>query len=188
MFRPIAMIVQNRRKPFGRIRVPSLSSDLSEHPQTNCSQNYGLWRRGPYFWRLAQSTGRLRLQPIKEVCWKRPVSRAFGPPVSIERLLGHSLGLSGAVKKTRTSTAFRPQRPQRCASTNSAMTARPDRQERALSTGYPPAQQPFGWRYPAHSCRNTGQFRSKAKRSGKRLLHTGWLTFFNPCGQLSIKR
>jgi hypothetical protein len=30
---------------------------------------------------------------------------------------------NGAVKKTRTSTGFRPQRPQRCASTNSAMTA-----------------------------------------------------------------
>jgi hypothetical protein len=29
------------------------------------------------------------------------------------------------VKKTRTSTGFRPQRPQRCASTNSAMTALP---------------------------------------------------------------
>jgi hypothetical protein len=29
----------------------------------------------------------------------------------------------GAVEKTRTSTAFRPQRPQRCASTNSATTA-----------------------------------------------------------------
>ena len=32
--------------------------------------------------------------------------------------------LSGAAKKTRTSTGFRPQRPQRCASTNSAMAAR----------------------------------------------------------------
>ena len=31
--------------------------------------------------------------------------------------------LSGAAKKTRTSTGFRPQRPQRCASTNSAMAA-----------------------------------------------------------------
>src|SRR3546814_18689571 len=29
----------------------------------------------------------------------------------------------GAVEKTRTSTAFRPQRPQRCASTSSATTA-----------------------------------------------------------------
>ena len=34
-------------------------------------------------------------------------------------------GFNGAVEKTRTSTAFRPQRPQRCASTNSATTARP---------------------------------------------------------------
>ncbi len=32
-------------------------------------------------------------------------------------------GLPGAAKKTRTSTGFRPQRPQRCASTNSAMAA-----------------------------------------------------------------
>ena len=32
--------------------------------------------------------------------------------------------LTGAVEKTRTSTAFRPQRPQRCASTSSATTAR----------------------------------------------------------------
>ena len=31
--------------------------------------------------------------------------------------------LAGAVEKTRTSTAFRPQRPQRCASTSSATTA-----------------------------------------------------------------
>jgi hypothetical protein len=31
---------------------------------------------------------------------------------------------AGAVEKTRTSTAFRPQRPQRCASTSSATTAR----------------------------------------------------------------
>ena len=31
--------------------------------------------------------------------------------------------LSGAVEKTRTSTGFRPQRPQRCASTSSATTA-----------------------------------------------------------------
>ena len=37
----------------------------------------------------------------------------------------HSLELhAGAVEKTRTSTAFRPQRPQRCASTSSATTAR----------------------------------------------------------------
>jgi hypothetical protein len=33
----------------------------------------------------------------------------------------------GAVEKTRTSTAFRPQRPQRCASTSSATTARHER-------------------------------------------------------------
>ena len=37
-------------------------------------------------------------------------------------------GLCGAVEKTRTSTAFRPQRPQRCASTSSATTAHRYRQ------------------------------------------------------------
>ena len=36
---------------------------------------------------------------------------------------GSPAKLCGAAKKTRTSTAFRPQRPQRCASTNSAMAA-----------------------------------------------------------------
>jgi hypothetical protein len=35
-------------------------------------------------------------------------------------------GPNGAVEKTRTSTAFRPQRPQRCASTSSATTAHRD--------------------------------------------------------------
>ena len=37
---------------------------------------------------------------------------------------GASIYPSGAAKKTRTSTGFRPQRPQRCASTNSATTAK----------------------------------------------------------------
>ena len=37
---------------------------------------------------------------------------------------GRYSGLPGAVEKTRTSTGFRPQRPQRCASTNSATTAK----------------------------------------------------------------
>ena len=36
----------------------------------------------------------------------------------------HVAACAGAVEKTRTSTAFRPQRPQRCASTSSATTAR----------------------------------------------------------------
>ena len=53
-----------------------------------------------------------------------PRNRApFGgslPPVSACPGLS---GLSGAVEKTRTSTGFRPQRPQRCASTSSATTA-----------------------------------------------------------------
>jgi hypothetical protein len=39
-------------------------------------------------------------------------------------LLAEAGDRSGAAKKTRTSTGFRPQRPQRCASTNSAMAAR----------------------------------------------------------------
>src|SRR5215210_7133698 len=37
---------------------------------------------------------------------------------------------AGAVEKTRTSTGFRPQRPQRCASTSSATTALMKRQHR----------------------------------------------------------
>ena len=36
----------------------------------------------------------------------------------------HNLRLNGAVEKTRTSTPVKEQRPQRCASTNSATTAR----------------------------------------------------------------
>ena len=39
-------------------------------------------------------------------------------------LLAEATDRHGAAKKTRTSTGFRPQRPQRCASTNSAMAAR----------------------------------------------------------------
>ncbi len=38
--------------------------------------------------------------------------------------IGYLVGLFGAVEKTRTSTGFRPQRPQRCASTSSATTAK----------------------------------------------------------------
>src|SRR3546814_13011955 len=44
----------------------------------------------------------------------------------------------GAVEKTRTSTAFRPQRPQRCASTSSATTAHhdgPDRVRHQVGAG-----------------------------------------------------
>src|SRR5881392_13434 len=43
---------------------------------------------------------------------------------SCDAVAGHSHLDAGAVEKTRTSTAFRPQRPQRCASTSSATTAR----------------------------------------------------------------
>src|SRR5690606_14086288 len=45
---------------------------------------------------------------------------------------------TGAVEKTRTSTAFRPQRPQRCASTSSATTAHhdgPDRVRHQVGAG-----------------------------------------------------
>ena len=44
---------------------------------------------------------------------------------------------TGAVEKTRTSTAFRPQRPQRCASTSSATTARdvPEETLRPVGSG-----------------------------------------------------
>src|SRR5207248_11570095 len=54
----------------------------------------------------------------------------------------------GAVEKTRTSTAFRPQRPQRCASTSSATTARhkKGRLDHAAGTGKarPVAKAPQG--------------------------------------------
>ena len=43
------------------------------------------------------------------------------PPDRSEKLAFHRF--AGAVEKTRTSTGFRPQRPQRCASTSSATTA-----------------------------------------------------------------
>ena len=50
---------------------------------------------------------------------------------------GMSAACDGAVEKTRTSTAFRPQRPQRCASTSSATTARHEMSRRgwAAATG-----------------------------------------------------
>ena len=42
---------------------------------------------------------------------------------------------NGAVEKTRTSTRLLPQRPQRCASTNSATTARPEPEGMILAAG-----------------------------------------------------
>ena len=57
-------------------------------------------------------------------------------------------GLSGAAKKTRTSTGFRPQRPQRCASTNSAMAARASTGRRG------PLAKPVGRRNRLYRFRN----------------------------------
>ena len=48
----------------------------------------------------------------------------FSPKRGRFTVLLQILTLIGAVEKTRTSTGFRPQRPQRCASTNSATTAK----------------------------------------------------------------
>lgn len=69
--------------------------------------------------------------------------RLSGPLAGARRLYQISCESDGAVKKTRTSTGFRPQRPQRCASTNSAMTAKSPGgfeaapwQERATSKGF----------------------------------------------------
>jgi len=58
-------------------------------------------------------------ESIKEII---PKTKVVFPLRGIFLLTGY-LGLFGAVEKTRTSTGFRPQRPQRCASTNSATTA-----------------------------------------------------------------
>ena len=52
---------------------------------------------------------------------------SFGDRIGRCPFRGSYSGLSGAVEKTRTSTGFRPQRPQRCASTNSATTAHRNR-------------------------------------------------------------
>src|SRR3954447_23810378 len=66
----------------------------------------------------------------------------------------------GAVEKTRTSTAFRPQRPQRCASTSSATTARHEKGRLldAAGTGKarPLAKAPEG-RNAGHGHRNPVQ-------------------------------
>ena len=60
----------------------------------------------------------------------------------------------GAVEKTRTSTAFRPQRPQRCASTSSATTARQDPAARGLPLARPaPLAAPSGPRNALHPFR-----------------------------------
>jgi len=56
----------------------------------------------------------------------RPKARRtapFLPRGRVKSLFLKDFQLFGAVEKTRTSTGFRPQRPQRCASTSSATTA-----------------------------------------------------------------
>ena len=58
---------------------------------------------------------------------KSAVLRHFGPVTQEINLIAILTGLRGAVEKTRTSTPFRAQPPQGCASTNSATTAREDR-------------------------------------------------------------
>ena len=66
---------------------------------------------------------------------RRPQHVDLGAEVKVERrkprvLHGSEMAASiGAVEKTRTSTEFPPQRPQRCASTNSATTARQGRRD-----------------------------------------------------------
>src|SRR5690606_25782027 len=46
-----------------------------------------------------------------------------GPVATRPRRLSGAIMVIGAVEKTRTSTGFRPQRPQRCATTSSSTTA-----------------------------------------------------------------
>jgi hypothetical protein len=53
--------------------------------------------------------------------------------VRVERVEVNEGGQAGAVEKTRTSTGVTPQRPQRCASTNSATTARDQVVARSLA-------------------------------------------------------
>src|SRR3546814_479859 len=84
--------------------------------------------------------GPASLSHARPGCWARrsPISSAsrcssccteVGEPVRLFQIVPNYLNYPyfskdiGAVEKTRTSTAFRPQRPQRCASTSSATTA-----------------------------------------------------------------
>ncbi len=109
-------------------------------------------------WAGAASHSRMRMaHPAKDSALKMPLGH-FSKNPNPKRLSGPLSGArrhcpvlnfksDGAVKKTRTSTGFRPQRPQRCASTNSAMTAKSPGsfeaapwQERATSKGFPTRQ------------------------------------------------
>ncbi len=75
-------------------------------------------------WRL--DLGRRLTRHTLAPHWANPAEfpEEFSPgPCKLPEQYRH-IGLLGAVEKTRTSTAFRPQRPQRCASTSSATTAR----------------------------------------------------------------
>ena len=75
----------------------------------------------------------------------------------------------GAVEKTRTSTAFRPQRPQRCASTSSATTARHEKSRRQMSRHWQGAAPSKG--SEAAQCRVSGAaIRSITGQSLKRYL------------------
>ena len=69
------------------------------------------------------------------------------------RLIQSIRQVNGAAKKTRTSTGFRPQRPQRCASTSSATTAKSTRaQERPLrGRSAPLAKPPAPCKRPLHA-------------------------------------
>ena len=70
--------------------------------------------------------------------------------------------LVGAAKKTRTSTAFRPQRPQRCASTSSAMAARPIVQDLLLSGRRGRLAGAAGWRKPVVAKDSRSRHKRKA--------------------------
>ena len=71
-------------------------------------------RRDPPPRRFSCTTCSALMQQAAAMAEAPPWSCVFNP---------HGSRQCGAVEKTRTSTAFRPQRPQRCASTNSATTA-----------------------------------------------------------------
>ena len=88
--------------------------------------------------RLVNATAAIRTPVRRQGCrharydhHQRGGSSRSKSPSAKTPMIGHRwcpplLG-SGAVEKTRTSTSFRTQRPQRCASTNSATTARDNR-------------------------------------------------------------
>jgi hypothetical protein len=114
----VTAIVQGKQPEHLTANRRSASPD-----SPNCSHEFSN-RDGGRKWRpkLACRT-RLSLQigkmPLANAAELRPFGRQLA---RLTEFRSHS-GLSGAVEKTRTSTGFRPQRPQRCASTSSATTA-----------------------------------------------------------------